>query len=77
MSEGVIAQELHNEAQLLLAQERFNRPHDPHLTTNYQPLPHLERLLPRQVTGRDDNITAPQLVAISNPRHGIEGTKQG
>ena len=66
---GQVAHELHNHPQLLLAQERLDRPDDPGMSADLQPVADLERLLAAQVAGGDHLVATPQLVAISDLSH--------
>jgi hypothetical protein len=65
----LVPQQLHDQAQLLLAQQRLNPAHDPWLTADHQPITDLKRQLPRQMTRRDNLIPTPQLVPILDPGH--------
>jgi hypothetical protein len=65
-----ISNELKDTAHLSLAQQRLGRAHDSDLAANLQPIPNLERLVTAQMTGRDDLVAAPELIAIVDPGHG-------
>ncbi len=64
-----IANELHNEAQLSLTQQRLDRADGSQLAADLQPVADRERLLSAQMTGRDHLVAAPQLIAIVHPGH--------
>ncbi len=65
-----ISNELNDKAHLSLAQQRLGRAHDSELAANLQPIANLERLVTAQMTGRDDLVAAPELIAIVDPGHG-------
>jgi hypothetical protein len=53
----------------LLAQERPDRPDDPGMSADLQPVADLERLLDTQVAGGDHLVATPQLIAIPDLSH--------
>ena len=63
-----VANELHHQAQLSLAQDRLDRPNNPRQPSDVRSLTSGERTLLRHKTGRDHLIATPQLISIDN-RH--------
>jgi len=57
-------QELHDQPQLLPAEERLDCPNDAGLTADVDLLSHLEWVVLGQPSGCDDRVAAPKLVAV-------------
>ena len=57
------------ETQFLLAQQRLDCAGDSRLTTDFQPITDLERLLSVEMTGRRHLVAAAKLIAIVDPSH--------
>jgi hypothetical protein len=70
---AVIPHQLHNQAQLALAQQRLDRTYDPGLAADLGPIADLKRLRWAQVASRDHLVPAPKLIAIVNPSHRRSG----
>ena len=64
----LLAQELNNKPKLPIAEQWLHRANDPSLTTDHEPLPHLDRLLTHQMTRRN-KLPTPQLIAVRRRGH--------
>ena len=60
---------MHDKAHLAVTQKGRDGAHDPELPADLQPLPDLERLVAAQMTGGDQLVAAPQLIAIVDAGH--------
>jgi hypothetical protein len=65
-----LQRELHDQAELTLAQQWLDASYDPGPAADYQVLSDFERLLTAHVTRRDHLLPATQLVAILDAGHG-------
>jgi hypothetical protein len=61
----LFAPELHHQAKLAFAEQRFDRAHDPGTAADHDPLADLMWLLPAEVAGHEYLVSATKLIAGS------------